>query len=155
MASFTMDAQTFVTPASGAQSPVDHAITAASGTTVRANWTATGLVNFTGNFVRQDTSATFGPQGFVNSSSGSWIWTQSGAPYDDATPIGIELTGVTNNGHNITVTISVDNGHSYSGRWRRRTGVWVWTTRYRRRSGAWVFTPRYRRRAGAWVLVHR
>lgn len=155
MASFTMDAQVFVTPASGATSPVDHAITAASGATITATWTATGLVSFTGNFIRQDTNGTFGPQGFSNQSSGNWIWTQSGAPFDDATPLGIQLTGVANNGHNITVTISVNNGHSYSGRFVRRTGAWVWVARYVRRSGAWKFVPRYVRRSGVWVLLHR
>lgn len=155
MASFTMDSQTFVLPTSGTISPIDHAITAVSGTTVRASWTATGAVSFTGNFIRQDTNATFGPQAFVNNTSGNWIWTQSGAPYDDAIPIGIDLTGVTNNGHDITVTISVDNGHSYSGRWIRRTGVWTWVARYTRRSGAWRFTPRYIRRTGTWSLLHR
>lgn len=155
MASFTMPAFTFVTPASGAQSPKDHAITAVSGTTVRASWTATGTVSFTGNFVNQNTNGTFGPQGFVNSISGNWLWTQSGAPYDDLTPIGVELTGVTNNGHNITVTLSVDNGHSYSGIYVRRTGVWVWTAVFIRRSNAWIFTPLYVRRTSTWVIVHR
>lgn len=155
MASFTMKSQTFVTPTGTVDSPLDLSLTAASGTTIHAVWTATGLVSFTGHFRNKSNNSLFGPQSFVNNSGGNWIWSQAGTPFDNTTPIGFEMDTITNNGHNITVTFSVDNGFSYSGHWIRRSGIWVWEARFIRRSGAWVFAPRYIRRSGAWVLVHR
>lgn len=155
MASVTMTTQTFITPTGTVDSPIELSLCAVSGTTIHANWTATGAVSFTGHFRNKSNNTLFGPQAFVNNTSGSWLFTMSGSPFDSVTPLGFEMDSITNNGHNISVTFEVDNGFAYSGRWVRRSGVWVWVITVVRRGGSWIFVPRYIRRSGAWVLLHR
>lgn len=154
MAGFTMPAVTYVTPTGTVDSALDHALSPIAGTTLHCSWTATGSVSFTGHFRNRSNNALIGAQGFVNNVSGNWLYS-SDPGFNGSTPFGFEIDSITNNGHNITFTFSVDNGYSYSGRYVRRTGAWVWTARQVRRGGVWVFTPRYIRRAGVWTLVHR
>ena len=153
MASFTMPAQTYVTPSGTVDVDLGYALVPAAGATITATWTATGLVSFTGRFRNRSSGVTVAPQTFINNTSGSWLHS-SDPNFDGSTPWGFEFDSITANGHNITITFSVNNGVNYSGRWRRRSGAWVWTARFRRRSGAWVFVPRYIRRSGAWALLH-
>lgn len=153
MASFTMPAQTYAAPSGTVDVDLGYGLVPASGTTLRASWTASGLVTFTGHFRNRTLNTLVGPQTFTNNSSGNWIWSAD-THFDGSTPWGFELDSITANGHSITVTFSVDSGRAYSGRWTRRAGAWVFTPRYTRRSGVWVFTPRYTRRSGAWTLLH-
>lgn len=153
MASFTMPAQTYITPSGTVDVDLGYALVPAAGATLTATWTATGLVSFTGHFRNRSNNALIGSQSFVNNSSGSWNFTAD-PNFNGATPWGFEFDTITANGHNITITFSTSNGVNYSGRWIRRSGAWAWVARFIRRSGAWVFVPRYIRRSGAWVLLH-
>lgn len=152
--SFTMPVQTYITPTGTIDVDLAFALVPTSGNTITASWTATGSVSFTGHFRNRSNNALVGAQSFVNNTSGSWIWT--GDPnFNGSTPWGFELDTITNNGHNISVTFSVNGtGFNYSGLYVRRTNAWVFMPVYTRRSGIWVFTPMYVRRTNAWSLLH-
>lgn len=155
MATFAMPKQSYASPAGTIDVNLGYALLTASGSTITAAWTCTGTISFTGLFRRRDTGATFGSQGFVNSTSGNWIWTQAGTPFDNVTPIGFLITSITGGaGKTISITFSTNNGSNWSGKWIRRSGVWVFAPVYTRRSSIWIFSPIQIRRSGVWVYSH-
>lgn len=153
MSGFTMPAFTYPAPSGTVETPLDHALSPDTGTTLRCSWTASGLVSFTGHFRNKSTNALIGPQSFVNNSSGNWFF--SDPSYNGTTPFVLEMDSITANGHSITLTFSVDSGTPYSGVKIRRSGAWRFTPIYVRRSGSWVFAPAYVRRSGSWVFAHK
>lgn len=150
---FTMPALSFVAPSGTVDSDDGYSLVPNATDTLRVSWTATGLVTFTGHFRNKSTNALIGAQTFTNNSSGNWLWANDPS-YDGVTRFGFEMDTITSNGKTITLTFSVDNGINWSGKWVRRSGVWVWAPVYVRRSSAWVFAPYYVRRSGVWVLSH-
>jgi hypothetical protein len=156
MASFTMPNQVYANPAGTIDINLGYALLTASGSTIKATWSCTGSISFTGMFRRRDTGATFGPQGFVSNTGGNWIWTASGTPFDGNTPIGFLITSISGgSGKTITISFNTNNGENWSGRWVRRSGIWVFAPVFTSRSGAWVFSPRQIRRSGLWVYSHK